>query len=91
MKTITFTFLVLIATTTLAHAGSIENRCWSKATQYMTSKGCQFGNDFAPHTDRCLKGRKIMYSRCLWRAQTVKRIRPAHGVPVNQTTNLRYK
>ena len=91
MKTITFTFVALIATTTLAHAGSIENRCWSKATQYMTNKGCQFGNDFAPHLDRCLKGQKFMYRSCVLRAQMVRRIRPAHSVPVNRTSNLRLR
>ncbi len=91
MKIITFTFAALIATTSLAHAGSVEKRCWSEITHRAELGGCQFGNDFAPNIRVCLEKRQRIYRLCVLRAQSIKRIGPALKVhiPVNTGVKLR--
>ena len=91
MKTLTLAFASLIAATTLAHAGSAEKRCWSKVTEQAEMNGCQFGNDFAPNARRCEDFRRKAYRHCMLRAQSIQRIGPVNSVPINRSTNLRYK
>lgn len=84
MKAVLMTTAIILASTTVTAAGTIEQICWKKITKTMLNKGCTFGNDLSEAVNECENRRRAAYKRCVLFAKSKQTIGPVHQVEIDR-------
>ena len=78
MRAVFVTTAIILASTSVATAGTVEQNCWKRITEKMIANGCAFGNDLSVASNECENRRRAAYKRCVMFVSTQHQIGPIH-------------